>query len=144
MHIALHRNETRQNFNVWVYGEERLMRGSGLFVGETGVTANHHFLAPKDENSFHFAEGRYRLEVFAKLLGERSQLLLFSQELEISKDIGLQLKEAGTGVYFDWGPDASRYLSHADKRPPAPSSEVLREMVDLLRPSSRPKERTTE
>src|SRR5438874_2125174 len=32
MHVALSRNETHQNFNIWVYGErDRLMRGSGLF-----------------------------------------------------------------------------------------------------------------
>jgi hypothetical protein len=48
MYVALSRNEMRQNFNIWVYGEERLVRGSGLFVGETGVVANHHFLTPKD------------------------------------------------------------------------------------------------
>lgn len=36
MHVALSRNETHQNFNVWVYGNEKLVRGSGLFVGETG------------------------------------------------------------------------------------------------------------
>jgi hypothetical protein len=36
MYIALSRNETRQNFNIWVYGDEKLVRGSGLFVGETG------------------------------------------------------------------------------------------------------------
>lgn len=42
MHVALSRNETHQNFSVWVYGDERLVRGSGLFVGEAGVAANHH------------------------------------------------------------------------------------------------------
>jgi hypothetical protein len=31
-----------------MYGDEKLVRGSGLFVGETGVAANHHFLAPRD------------------------------------------------------------------------------------------------
>src|SRR5580658_10281039 len=70
MYVALWRNETRQNFNVWVYGDERLVRGSGLFVGETGVEANHHFLTPQDENSFRFTEGRYTLDVFARLLGD--------------------------------------------------------------------------
>jgi hypothetical protein len=44
MHVALSRNETHQNFNIWVYGDEKLVRGSGLFVGETGVAATHHFL----------------------------------------------------------------------------------------------------
>jgi hypothetical protein len=77
MYVALSRNETRQNFNIWVYGEERLVRGSGLFVGETGVEANHHFLTPKDANSFRFTEGHYRLDVFAHLLGDQKQTRLF-------------------------------------------------------------------
>jgi hypothetical protein len=73
MHVALSRNETHQNFNIWVYGERgRLVRGSGLFVGETGVAADHHFLTPRDGSSFRFTEGHYRLEVFAHLLGDKS------------------------------------------------------------------------
>ena len=39
MHVALSRNETHQNFNIWVHGDEKLVRGSGLFVGESGVAA---------------------------------------------------------------------------------------------------------
>jgi len=72
MYVALSRNETRQNFNIWVYGDGKLVRGSGLFVGETGVEANHHFLIPRDGSAFCFTEGRYRLEVFAKLLGDQN------------------------------------------------------------------------
>ena len=30
MHIALSRNETHQNFNIWVYGDDKLVRGSGV------------------------------------------------------------------------------------------------------------------
>jgi hypothetical protein len=81
MHVALSRNETHQNFNIWVYGDEKLVRGSGLFVGETGVAANHHFLTPRDADSFRFTEGRYRLEVFAHVLGDNAPTRLFSQEL---------------------------------------------------------------
>jgi hypothetical protein len=44
MHATLFHDEARQNFHVWVYGNDTLSRGSGLFVGETGVAANHHFL----------------------------------------------------------------------------------------------------
>jgi len=115
MHVALARNETHQNFNIRVYGDERLVRGSGVFVGETGVAANHHFLAPNDGSSFRFAAGQYRMDVFAKLLGDRRAILLFSQELEISREIGIILEEPYTGLYFDWGPDSSRYLAHTDK-----------------------------
>jgi hypothetical protein len=73
IHVALARNETHRNFNVWVYGDDKLVRGSGLFVGETGVAANHHFLTPKDGSGFRFTEGRYRLEVFAHLRAIRKK-----------------------------------------------------------------------
>jgi hypothetical protein len=119
MHVALSRNETHQNFNIWVHGhDEKLVRGSGLYVGETGVAANHHFLTPRDARSFRFVEGHYRLDVFARLLGDREQKLLFTQTLDISRDLAHLLEEPGTGIYFDWGPDASRYLPHVDKRSP--------------------------
>jgi hypothetical protein len=123
MHVALSRNETHQNFNIWVYGGERLVRGSGLFVGETGVEANHHFLTPKDGSSFRFVEGHYRLDVFAHLLGDQKQTRLFSQTLEISRELAASLTEAHAGLYFDWGPDSSRYLSHIENRPPSPDPE---------------------
>jgi len=132
MHVSLSRNETHQNFNIWVYGNERLVRGSGLFVGETGIEANHHFLTPKDGTSFRFVEGHYRLDVFARLLGDQKQTRLFSQTLEISRDIAAALAEPCTGLYFDWGPDSSRYLAHIDKRPPTPDPDKLLEA--LFRP----------
>lgn len=128
MHVALSRNETHQNFNIWVYGDERLVRGSGLFVGETGVATNHHFLLPKD-GSYQFTEGQYRLDVFAELVGDSKRKLLFSQRLEISASIAAQLAEPQAGLYFDWGPDSSRYLPYVDKKPPRPDETLL----DLLR-----------
>ena len=70
MHVSLSRNEAQQNFSIWVYGDERLVRGSRLFVGETGIAVNHHFLAPRDGSSFRFIEGRYRMDVFARLAGK--------------------------------------------------------------------------
>lgn len=112
MHVALARNETQQNFNVWVYGEEKLVRGSGLFVGETGIAANHHFLLPRDGSGFRFTEGLYRLDVFAHLLGDSEKTRLFSQTLEISVENAVALTKSSAGLYFDWGPDSSRYLPH--------------------------------
>lgn len=102
MHVALSRNETHQNFNVWVYGErEKLVRGSGLFVGETGIAANHHFLTPNDGNAFRFTEGHYRLDVFAHLLSDLKPTQLFSQVLDISRDIATEMEQKNAGVYFD-------------------------------------------
>jgi hypothetical protein len=116
VHVKLSRGETRQNFNIWVHGDEKLVRGSGLFVGETGVAANHHFLLPEDAPTFAFTAGSYSLEVFARILGEKQQRLLFSQTLEITDVVAAALREADAGLYFDWGPDSAKYLSHVDIR----------------------------
>lgn len=137
LHVALSRHETHQNFSIWVYGNEKLVRGSGLFVGETGVEANHHFLVPRDAGSFQFTEGQYRLEVFARLLGDRQQIRLFSQTLDISREIAVALAEPHTGVYFDWGPDSSRYLSFVEKRLPSPDPDDFLKMLHGFIPEKR-------
>jgi hypothetical protein len=108
MYVTLARNEMRQNFNIWVHGNEKLVRGSGLFVGEAGVAANHHFLAPADGSSFQFSTGRYRLDVYARLLGDRGPVLLFSQGLEIGSDLAAKLQEPGNVLYFGSGQESSR------------------------------------
>ena len=126
MHVRLSGNEAHQNFNIWVYGERaRLVRGSGLFVGEAGVAADHHFLPPPDRSGFVFSEGRYRLEVFAHLLGDHRSIQLFTQDLTVSRETAEALAEPDTGVYFDWGPDAARYYPHVEKRAPSPDLEAL-------------------
>jgi hypothetical protein len=120
LHVALSRGETRQNFNIWVYGNDHLVRGSGLFVGEAGVEANHHFLTPHDAHSFAFTAGQYRVDVFARLLGDSQRIQLFSQTLTITSELAAALEEPNTGVYFDWGPDSESYVSYVDKRPSSP------------------------
>jgi hypothetical protein len=101
-----------------VYGErEKLVRGSGIFVPETGVEANHHFLVSPDTGTFEFTADTYRLDVFAHMLGGKQQELLFSEVLEITPDIARQMRESDAGVYFDWIPDLRRYGSHVEKRP---------------------------
>jgi len=140
MHVTLAHNETRQTFNIWVHGDENLVRGSGLFVGESGVAANHHFLAPRDGTAFQFSAGRYRLDVYARLLGDAAPTLLFSEQLEVSKEVAQALKGPATGVYFDWGPDSSQYLPHVDKRLPSPDPAELIEALGLAMRSSPPTE----
>ena len=102
MHVSLSRSETHQNFNIWVHGEDRLMRGSGLFVGETEVALNHHFFAPGME-PYRFAAGKYRLDVFAQLVGKRQRMRLFTQYLDVSQEHAALLAKEGWGLYFDWG-----------------------------------------
>jgi len=135
MHVVIARNEARQTFNIWVYGDDKLVRGSGLFVGETGVAANHHFLTPPDGSAFAFIQGTYRLEVFAKLLGDAQPISLFSQNLEIDREVAAALCEPRAGLYFDWGPDSGRYLPHVERRDPTadPEPDELLKLIGLSR-----------
>lgn len=117
LHVTLHRNESKQNFNIWVYGEKgNLKRGSGLFVPQEGVTFDHHFLLPKDGAGFNFLTGNYRLIVYAKLVGKKANELM-SLDLYINDSQAKQLAEPSTGIYFDWGPDQQDYYSHIDTKP---------------------------
>ncbi|MCY0389925.1 hypothetical protein OVY01_22560 [Robbsia sp. Bb-Pol-6] len=116
MHVELHCNETHQSFNIWVHGDQKLVRGSGLYVGETGIGAEHHFLTPDDDNNFQYVAGKYRLEVFAHLLGDEQSKLLFSQDLEITTEIADALKKKQAGVYFDRGARSKAYIPHLDSR----------------------------
>lgn len=135
MHIAISRAESKQNFNIWVHGKrEELVRGSGLFVGENGVAANHHFLLPEDGGSFAWLPGAYQVQVYARLLGDRVPRLLFSQRLEITHGTSAELKDPRAGVYFDWASDASQYSAHVARRPPAVSPERFLEALGLARP----------
>jgi hypothetical protein len=117
MFVRLRRGETSQNFNVWVYGEQSLARGSGLFVGENGICANHHFLLPEDGTRFEFLPGTYEIGVYATLAGGRSTLRLFHDRLEVTPELSTGLKEPRHGLYFDWGADSGRYHPHVRKSP---------------------------
>ncbi len=131
LHVSLQRNESKQNFNIWVYGEKaNLRRGSGLFVAQEGVTFDHHFLLPEDGANFSFLSGTYRLVVFAKLVGKGTPKELMTIALTISESQASQLTEPNTGIYFDWGPDQQAYHSHIDKKPELEiSTEDLLELV---------------
>jgi hypothetical protein len=130
LHVSLQRNESKQNFNIWVYGEKgNLRRGSGLFVAQEGVTFDHHFLLPEDGANFQFLSGTYTLVVCAKLVGDKPKTLMIIT-LAISESQASQLSEPNTGIYFDWGPDQQTYHSHIDKKPELDlSPEELLELV---------------
>lgn len=117
LYLSLQRNETKQNFNIWVYGEKGdLKRGSGLFVPQEGVTFDHHFLLPEDGAAFKFLAGGYRLSVFARLVGQRTSTQLMAIHLSISEAQAKSLSEPSTGIYFDWGPDQQSYHPHVQSR----------------------------
>lgn len=115
MFVTLRRGESRQTFNIWVYGEDKLSRGSGLFVGETGVVCNHHFLLPADGTQFQFLSGEYQVDIFAFLVGNDTPHKLCSIKLSIPEVVAQQLLIPEYGVYFDWGPESQQYSVHLKK-----------------------------
>jgi hypothetical protein len=133
MHAALYHNEARQNFHIWVYGDDKLSRGSGLFIGETGVATNHHFLASWSDKAFEFTAGDYELEVYAQLLGDSRPVKLLRQRLRVTDAEAEALRDSRNGLYFDWGPDAGRYLPYIDKGEPPPDPADLLRMLGLPR-----------
>ena len=127
LHVSLQRNESKQNFSIWVYGQKGdLTRGSGLFVPQEGVTFNHHFLPPHDGTNFTFVAGTYRLVLFAKLVGYHAPKELIALRLSITDSDALALLKPNTGIAFDWGPDLQNYHSHIESRSlPAEKNAVL-------------------
>ena len=116
MHVTLERGETKQNFNIWVYGPKKndLVRGSGLFVTHEGIALNHHFLLPPDGSNFNFLAGDYKLRVFAKLVNSSEPIQLYAINLAVTQSQAESLKQRNAGLYFDWGPDQGNYYSHID------------------------------
>ena len=117
MFITLRRDKNQQIFNVWGYGEtEKLARGSGLYVGETGVAHNHHFNPPEHSTGFNFGAGEYHLDVFAFLVGVAKPIRLSSVLLTVPEQDGAQLRNSNYAYWFDWAPDSSRYHGHLENR----------------------------
>lgn len=126
----------RQSFPIWVLGNERLFRGSGIFVGEQGVVANHHFLLPSDTEQYAFNAGEYRLEVFARIVGASKAEALWSNSLIISDNDARMLAQPHNAIYFDWGPDSNRYIASIRSKPPELMPEALVELFGQGLPAS--------
>lgn len=130
MYIRVRRGETSQNFNVWTYGEKQLARGSGLYVGEVGVVANHHFLLPSDGTDFKFLTGRHVIEVYASCVADPSPRLLQTIQLDVSADHAAAIRSNENGIFFDWGPDAKTYHAHLRPHPKPTLPDLFRELTE--------------
>lgn len=118
-YVRLKRGESKHNFNIWVYDpDHKLTRGSGLYVGETGIAAFHHFLLLKDAEKYNFQGGQYTLEVYVRLVGDKADKLLHTTTLSISEFETKQMAQQNKGIYFDWEPDSKQYHTHVDTKSP--------------------------
>jgi hypothetical protein len=127
MFIRLERGESIQNFNVWVYDNNGLVRGSGLFVDKSGIACNHHFLMPRDGTNYEFLSGEYSMQVFVETVDENPRKL-FEQKLSLAKNQQEEMSLKKAGVYFDWAPNTQNYFSHIDTGP-----KKSKEVTDLIK-----------
>lgn len=126
MFIRLQRGESIQNFNVWVYGDKQLSRGSGLFINKSGIACNHHFLLPKDGNNYSFLSGEYLLQVYIETV-DQSPIKIFEQKLNLTKEQEKEMQDKRAGLFYDWAPNTQNYFSHIDIRP-----LTEKEIINLL------------
>lgn len=103
-------------FSFWGYGDKDLVRGSGLFVPETGLATNHHFYPIDSDELFLFSGGSYSLELVAKLVGQKRLSSLWKITLEVPVGTFDKSINQETTISFNWSPEQDRYVASVEKR----------------------------
>jgi hypothetical protein len=113
MHVNLCHSSSDQVFGFWGYGEtNKLTAGSGLFVGQTGVSFNHHFVLSAYLEDYTFLEGKYVIQVFARVVGKKKPIKLEEISLVLSK-IEAGALAGKLGILFELRWDTGKYVGHA-------------------------------
>lgn len=126
MFAKLHHAGSEQIFSFWGYGEtNQLVPGSGLYVGQTGIAVNHHFVLSVHQPAYEFSKGDYEIEVFVRLVGRKTPIRLSGFKLTLSAEHAGILARHG-GVLFELNPDGRGYVGHArDKDDELPPTDVI-------------------
>ena len=113
MFAKLHHAGSEQIFSFWGYGEtNQLVPGSGLYIGQTGVAVNHHFVLSVHQAAYEFAKGNYEIEVFVRLVGRKKPIRLSGFKLTLSAEHAGILARHG-GILFELNPDGRGYVARA-------------------------------
>ena len=114
--LRVREGSRRAEFSFWGYGDKELVRGSGLFVPETGVATNHHFNPVDAETLFRFSEGTYSLELVAKLVGRERLVSLWNIQLNMPTAPFATNIAMETAVFYSWSPEQRCYVASIEKR----------------------------
>lgn len=113
MFAKLRHENDEQVFGFWGYGEtKQLVPGSGLYVGQTGIAVNHHFVLSVHEPAYEFSSGEYTIEVFARLVGKKKPVKLVAVSVSVTEEHASVLSRRG-GLLFELNPDGQGYIGHA-------------------------------
>ncbi len=119
MHIRMIRGLYSYEFSVWAYGDNGMVRGSGLFLSKAGISTYHHFLLSKNDTK-KFIAGDYLLLIYAETVKGKT-IKLFEHRLSLTEQEAIELAK-DRSIEFDWFPIEKRYISHSE--PPKPKSAV--------------------
>jgi hypothetical protein len=87
--IRVSEGKRQTEFSFWGHGhDDKLTRGSGLYVPETGVAAYHHFNPTDADTLFRFSGGTYSVELMASLVGRKQLVSLGGLPKVIRSDNG--------------------------------------------------------
>jgi hypothetical protein len=116
--LSLHVREGNRGaeFSFWGHGDKDLIRGSGLFIPESGVVTNHHFNPTDSEKVFVFSAGGYTIELIAHVFGRKRPAVLWQGVLQLSESPFGTTIARDTAVYFSWSPHWQRYVSTIESR----------------------------
>lgn len=114
--LRVHEGTRQAEFSFWGHGDKDLVRGSGLFVPETGVATNHHFNPVDSETLIRFSHGSYSMELVAKLVGQKSLVSLWTVRLDIPEGVFDTTIARETAVFFNWSPEGQRYIASIENR----------------------------
>jgi len=113
MYATVSFKEVSQDFNLWGYGEQNLVRGSGLFINKAGISNYHHFLLPPD-SEWRFSQGSFLLEIFVEFPNNKQKKVLH-QNLTINEKQVLHLQQ-NNPVYYNWGSKEKQYIPYSKNR----------------------------
>lgn len=116
MFLVVRRGLEKQTFDIWGHGDidNKLARGSGLFVGETGVSANHHFNSMSALPQNFFTSGNYELDVFLELVGQDKPHHIMALKMIVPINADWEMKNPDAAVWFDWEPETKNYHAHVE------------------------------
>lgn len=118
MHLVVHNEYGAYLFDFWAYGEPNIAKGSGLFVPRNGVALHHHFVLNRRTENFLFVGGDYRIEVFAKIVGQRSLVKLKEIKVALVGDQSpMMIQVLDAGVFFEWDAASEDYVGRLERRP---------------------------
>ena len=126
MYAKIWQNGRPQIFNIWVYGDKDLLRGSGLFVDKKGIATNLHFLLPANETTYEYNHGSYKIEIYVQTTDKKPKKVL-EEDLKITEEQSSLMKIKNWGLYFDWDTNSQEYFAH-----PRGKSDELELIQNLL------------